>query len=89
MDSRQPQAILQKTRHKWELGQHPLLVSKRDAAALLSLCLRSIDNLIAGKQLPCRRIGKRVLIPYTSLVAFARRDHPKPPEPKVGVEQDE
>jgi helix-turn-helix protein len=88
MESRQPQAILHKTRPKWELGRPPLLVSKRDAAALLSLCLRSIDNLIAGKQLPCRRIGKRVLIPYTALVAFARRDHPKPPEPKAGAEQD-
>ena len=47
MESRQPQAILHKTRPKWELGRPPLLVSKRDAAALLSLCLRSIDNLIA------------------------------------------
>jgi len=53
----------------------PLLVSKRDAAALLSVCLRTIDNYIATKELPCRRLGKRVLIPYTALVAFARRDH--------------
>jgi len=53
----------------------PLLVSKRDAAALLGVCLRSIDNYIAAKELPCRRLGKRVLIPYASLVAFARRDH--------------
>jgi excisionase family DNA binding protein len=75
MESRQPQAILHKTRPTCELGHPPLLISKRDAAALLSLCLRSIDNLIARKQLPCRRIGKRVLIPYTALVAFARRDH--------------
>jgi hypothetical protein len=88
MEARQPQAIPHMTRPKWEPGQPPLLVSKRDAAALLSLCLRSIDKLIAGKQLPCRRIGKRVLIPYTALVAFARRDHPKPIEPKAGAEQD-
>ena len=87
MEARQPQAIPHKTRVKWEPGQPPLLVSKRHAAALLSLCLRSIDHLIAGKQLPCRRIGKRVLIPYTALVAFARRDHPKPAEPKVSAEQ--
>jgi excisionase family DNA binding protein len=53
----------------------PLLVSKRDAAALLGVCLRSIDNYIAAKELPCRRLGKRVLIPYAALVAFARRDH--------------
>jgi excisionase family DNA binding protein len=55
--------------------QPPLLVSKRDAAALLGVCLRSIDNYIAAKELPCRRLGKRVLIPYSALVAFARRDH--------------
>lgn len=54
----------------------PLLVSKRDAAALLGGCLRSIDNYIATKELPCRRLGKRVLIPYAAVVAFARRDHP-------------
>jgi hypothetical protein len=53
----------------------PLLVSKRDAAALLGICLRSVDNYIAAKELPCRRLGKRVLIPYTALVAFSRRDH--------------
>ncbi len=88
MESRQPEPILHKTRRGWEAGHPPLLVSKRDAAALLSLCLRSIDNLIAAKQLPCRRIGKRVLIPYTALVAFARRDHPNSPELETGAEQE-
>jgi len=53
----------------------PINVSKKDAAALLGVCLRTIDNLIAAKQLPCRRIGRRVLVPYAALVAFARRDH--------------
>jgi excisionase family DNA binding protein len=53
----------------------PINVSKKDAAALLGVCLRTIDNLIAAKELPCRRIGRRVLIPYATLVAFARRDH--------------
>jgi excisionase family DNA binding protein len=57
------------------LALDPLLVSKRDAAALLGVCLRSIDNYIAAKELPCRRLGKRVLVPYSALVAFARRDH--------------
>lgn len=56
-------------------NHHPLLVSKREAAALLGICLRSVDNLIAAKQLPSRRIGRRVLIPYNALAAFARRDH--------------
>jgi len=71
---------LRKTRRGWEAERPPLLVSKRDASALLGVCLRTIDNLIGTKQLPSRRIGKRVLIPYSSLVAFARRDHIGAPE---------
>jgi excisionase family DNA binding protein len=57
------------------LVAEPLLVSKREAAALLSICVRSVDNYIAKKELQCRRVGRRVLIPYTAVVAFARRDH--------------
>jgi excisionase family DNA binding protein len=53
----------------------PLLVSKREAAAMLGVCLRSIDNYVSAKELPCRRLGKRVLIPYAALVHFARHDH--------------
>jgi excisionase family DNA binding protein len=58
-----------------KLATEPLLVCKREAAAMLGISLRSVDNYIAKKELPCRRLGKRVLIPYTALVAFARRDH--------------
>jgi excisionase family DNA binding protein len=61
----------------------PLLVSKRDAAALLGVCLRSVDNYIATKELPARRLGKRVLIPYSALLAFARRDHVNPARSKA------
>lgn len=85
MESRESQ-ILHKTCHGREEARPPLLVSKRDAAGLLSLCLRSIDNLIAAKQLPCRRIGRRVLIPYNALVAFARRDHLSSPECGLSVD---
>jgi excisionase family DNA binding protein len=58
-----------------EQPKAPLLISKREAAAMLGVCLRSIDNYIATKQLSCRRLGKRVLIPYSALVQFAGRDH--------------
>lgn len=67
--------------------QTPLLVSKRDAAALLGVCVRSIDNYIATKELPCRRLGKRVLIPYSALVAFARRDHLPAPADTVAEQE--
>jgi excisionase family DNA binding protein len=66
------------TMHKTRRGWQPLLVSKRDAAAMLSLCVRTIDNLIATKELPARRVGKRVLIPFSALQQFARRDHIDP-----------
>jgi hypothetical protein len=88
MKSRLSQQLPQKPEPNSEAGYRPLLVSKRHAAGLLSLCLRSIDNLIAAKELPCRRIGKRVLIPYSALVVFARRDHLNPSEPKVAAKQD-
>lgn len=55
--------------------RQPLLVSKRDAAEALNLCLRSVDYLIAAKELTIVRVGKRVLVKYASLVAFTRRDH--------------
>jgi excisionase family DNA binding protein len=61
-------------------NRQPLLVSKKESAVVLSVCPRTIDNLIAAKQLPTRRIGRRVLIPYSALVRFAQRDHVGAPE---------
>jgi excisionase family DNA binding protein len=54
----------------------PLLVSKQQAAAMLGVSLRTITTLIGRKQLACRRIGRRTLVPHASLIDFARRDHP-------------
>ena len=50
----------------------PLLVSKREAATTLSVSVRTIDNLIAAKQLAVRKIRRRTLIPYSALTALAR-----------------
>ena len=55
-----------------------ILVSKRDAALALSLSVRTIENLISRKELVSRRVGRRTLIPVSSLEAFARRDHASP-----------
>ena len=52
-----------------------LLHTKAEAAAMLSVSLRTIDTLIALKKLPVCRIGRRVLIPHAALVNFIRRDH--------------
>jgi len=55
----------------------PLLHTKIEAAAMLSVSLRTIDNLIALKELPVRRIRRRVLIPRTVLLNFAKPDRRK------------
>jgi excisionase family DNA binding protein len=58
-----------------QTAKTPILVAKTEAAKLLGVCTRTIDNLVARKELPCRRIGRRTLIPYSALLAFARHDH--------------
>jgi hypothetical protein len=55
-----------------------LLVSRQEAAHMLSISARGLDYLIANKHLSTRRIGSRVLIPVIELQHFARSDHPKP-----------
>jgi hypothetical protein len=42
---------------------------------MLSISLRSLDYLIAAKQLETKRIGKKVLIPHGALVRFAQGNH--------------
>lgn len=52
-----------------------LLHPRKEAAWLVGLSIRSLDYLIANKQLLTRRIGGRILIPHGELVKFARADH--------------
>jgi excisionase family DNA binding protein len=54
-----------------------LLVSREQAAQLLSISQRALDYLVASQRLPARRIGGRVLIPMTDLRRYARFDHPE------------
>jgi len=42
---------------------------------MLSISVRSLDYLIAGRELETRRIGKKVLIPYGSLSRFSQANH--------------
>jgi excisionase family DNA binding protein len=54
----------------------PLLVSKKECARLLGVSVRTVENLLASKQLfPTRRVGRRVLIPYRVVSNFSRSDH--------------
>ena len=54
-----------------------VLVSREEAAAMLSISVRAVDYLIATKRLSTRRIGTRVLVPVENVRKFARSDHPE------------
>lgn len=54
-----------------------LLVSREQAAAMLSISVRGVDYYIATKRLSTRRIANRVLIPIEEIRKFARSDHPE------------
>ena len=59
-----------------ELARVPnLLFSQKESARILGVSLRTLQNLISAKELPVRRIGRRVLIHRNDLEVFARRDH--------------
>jgi excisionase family DNA binding protein len=62
-----------------------LLFSKREAATILSLSVRTVENLIARKELTARRVGRRTLILASSLNVFVRRDHASPSPQKREV----
>ena len=52
-----------------------LLVSRNVAAEMLSISVRSVDYMLARRQLSTRRIANRVLIPIEEIRKFARSDH--------------
>jgi len=54
-----------------------LLVSREEAAQMLSIGIRGVDYLVATKRLSTRRIGTRVRIPIEDVHRFARSDHPE------------
>lgn len=49
----------------------PLLVSRKDAARALAISTRALDYLIAEGRLKPKRIGGRVLLPYSALQRLA------------------
>jgi excisionase family DNA binding protein len=53
-----------------------IALNKQEAALMLRVSLRTIDRLIALKELQVRRLGRRVLIPRTVLESFMHKDHP-------------
>ena len=59
-------------------AEEKFLLSRREAAQVLSISQRALDYLVATRRLPTRRIGGRVLIPVADLRKYARADHPEP-----------
>jgi excisionase family DNA binding protein len=55
-----------------------IAVSVREAARLLSVSPRTIQNYITAKLLSARKIGRRTVIPVRALEAFLRTDHASP-----------
>jgi len=52
--------------------QTRILHSKREAAQLLGVSVRTVDGLIKGGELRVRRVGRRVLVTRHSIEEFAR-----------------
>ena len=52
-----------------------LLYDRKEAARQLSISLRSLDYIIAAKELDTRRIGRKVLVTHASLVRYASGNH--------------
>jgi excisionase family DNA binding protein len=58
-----------------------LAVGVREAAEMMSVSPRTIQNYIAAKLLPHRKIGRRTVIEVRALQAFLRADQPSPLAP--------
>jgi excisionase family DNA binding protein len=55
-----------------------IAVSVREAAAMLGISPRSIQNYVRVKTLAARKIGRRTVIRVRDLEAFLRADQPSP-----------
>jgi excisionase family DNA binding protein len=52
---------------------HPVALSKARAAKALGISVRTLDYCIAQKKIRILRIGRRVLVPMTSIEAATKR----------------
>jgi excisionase family DNA binding protein len=73
---RHPIQPIVKNQEPAQLQDHktpPLAVSKREAARLLGVCQRTVDNYIALKLIRSVQIGRRVLVPMRSVQEVASK----------------
>lgn len=60
------------------MAEPRILLSKKEAASMLSISVRALDYLIQRREIKIRRIGRRVLVPRKEMEQFSRRDHLDP-----------
>jgi hypothetical protein len=58
-----------------EQSEARLLYDRKTAARMLSVSVRTLDYIIAAKDLDTRRIGRKVLVTRVSLVRYASGNH--------------
>jgi excisionase family DNA binding protein len=61
-----------------ELEGTKLAVGIREAAQMVGVSPRTIQNYIAAKLLPHRKLGRRTVVPVRALETFLRADQPSP-----------
>lgn len=61
----------------------PLLLSRKEAARMLSMSTRKLDYIIAQGALVPTRVGKRVYVHADRLKKFAEKDYPELRAPAV------
>ena len=59
-------------------AKQKLAVDIREAAQMLSVSPRTIQNYIRAKLLPAKKIGRRTVITVRTLELFLRTDHESP-----------
>ena len=55
------------------MGQPKILYGKREAANLLSVSIRTLENLISKQQILVCRVGRRVLVSDEAISAFVSK----------------
>jgi excisionase family DNA binding protein len=60
---------------RYRVRMDTLLLSEQEAARLLGLSIRTLEHLISRKEIPVRRIGRRVLITRSAIESFAREQN--------------
>jgi len=53
-----------------------LAIGRVEAAQMLGVSLRTLDTMIARKEIHGRRIGRRIVFTFEDLQRFLAKDHP-------------